>query len=111
MSAFMKSLTSTLLLAIVLLLASGNAHALLPTHECGYCHSLHGSDTGFVPRSDPVNIEVLCMGCHLTANGTTAAVPSAMSSHCTTSVSVTLHKPPRIEYSVTSTVTIMALRE
>lgn len=74
MSAFMKSLTSTLLLAIVLLLPSDNAHALLPTHECGYCHSLHGSDTGFVPRSDPVNIEVLCMGCHLTANGTTAAV-------------------------------------
>lgn len=74
MSAFMKSLASTILLALVLLLVSGNAHALLPTHECGYCHSLHGSDTGFVPRSDPVNIEVLCMGCHLTANGNTAAV-------------------------------------
>ena len=60
--------------AIAVFLLSVSASALLPTHECGFCHSLHGSDTGFVPRSDQVNLEVLCMGCHLTANGATDAV-------------------------------------
>jgi predicted CXXCH cytochrome family protein len=73
MNAFIRTVASSLLLTTALLF-SGSAQALLPTHECGYCHSLHGSDTGFVPRTDQINMEVLCMGCHLTANGATAAV-------------------------------------
>lgn len=71
--SFKKAVLSLVSTGAILLLSAG-AFALLPTHDCGFCHSLHGSDTGFVPRSDPVNLEVLCMGCHLTANGSTDAV-------------------------------------
>ena len=61
---------------IVILLSATGVNAVLPTHECTYCHSVHGSGNSapFVPLSDALNIEVLCMGCHLTANGATAAV-------------------------------------
>ena len=74
MNKLMKKLSSAVAAAIAFLFFSAGANALLPSHDCGFCHSLHGSDTGFVPRSDPVNLEVLCMGCHLTANGNTDPV-------------------------------------
>lgn len=73
MNGLTRCITASLAIA-TLALFSTDTPALLDKHECGFCHSLHGSDTGFVPRSDPVNLEVLCMGCHLTANGATAAV-------------------------------------
>lgn len=58
------------------LLASNDAEALLSTHQCTFCHSLHGnsSTSSFVPQNSPTNLEVLCLGCHLTANGATDAV-------------------------------------
>ncbi len=74
MNRSIKKVALYLTFMVAILLLSAGAFALLPTHDCGFCHSLHGSDTGFVPRSDPVNMEVLCMGCHLTANGATDAV-------------------------------------
>lgn len=57
-------------------LAPRDAEALLPTHQCAFCHSLHGSSSAssFVPLNSPTNLEVLCLGCHLTANGATDAV-------------------------------------
>jgi hypothetical protein len=73
MTGMFRSVVASLIVS-ALLLFSGGALALMSKHECGFCHSLHGADTGLVPRSDPVNLEVLCMGCHLTANGATAAV-------------------------------------
>ncbi len=74
MNGFIMKLSSAVIAAAAFLLFSAIANALLPTHDCGFCHSLHGSDTGFVPRSDQVSMEVLCLGCHLTANGNTDAV-------------------------------------
>lgn len=74
MSKLMKKVSSAVASAVAFLILSASAYALLPTHDCGFCHDLHGSDTGFVPRSDQVSMEVLCMGCHLTANGATDAV-------------------------------------
>jgi predicted CXXCH cytochrome family protein len=70
----MSKLISFSLIFAALLLFSGSSQALMAKHQCGFCHSLHGSATGLVPRSDQINMEVLCMGCHLTANGGTAAV-------------------------------------
>ena len=52
----------------------GQAEALLAKHECSFCHTLHGGTSSLVPLNSPTNIEVLCMSCHLTANGTTDAV-------------------------------------
>ena len=74
MTRLTRSVFSSLVATASLLLFFGTADALMGKHECGFCHSLHGADTGFVPRSDQINMEVLCMGCHLTANGATAAV-------------------------------------
>jgi len=74
MTQLTRSVFSGLVATASLLLFFGTADALMGKHECGFCHSLHGADTGFVPRSDQINMEVLCMGCHLTANGATAAV-------------------------------------
>lgn len=73
MTAFIRNAAAGTILLTALLFSTA-AQALLSTHECGYCHSLHGSDTGFVPRTDQVSMEVLCLGCHMTANGSTAAV-------------------------------------
>lgn len=73
MNGLIKFIAASLTVA-ALLLSPNISQALLEKHDCGFCHSLHGSDTGFVPRSDSINLEVLCMGCHLTANGSTAAV-------------------------------------
>lgn len=66
----------TLIMMTAGLLTSNEAEALLATHQCTFCHSLHGSSStsSFVPQNSPTNIEVLCLGCHLTANGATAAV-------------------------------------
>lgn len=74
MTRLNRSFFSGLAVMASLVLFISSAQALLPTHECGFCHSVHGVDTGFVPRSDQVNLEVLCLGCHLTANGSTDAV-------------------------------------
>lgn len=58
------------------MLTSNDAEALLPTHQCTFCHSLHGSSStsSLVPLNSPTNLEVLCLGCHLTANGATDPV-------------------------------------
>ena len=73
MTSMIRSISASLVFTTLLLFA-GSSQALLSKHECGFCHSLHGSETSFVPRSDSINLEVLCMGCHLTANGDTAPV-------------------------------------
>lgn len=74
MSRLFRSVLASLAATAALLLFSGSAQAVMPKHQCAFCHSVHGADTGFVPRSDQISAEVLCMGCHLTANGTTQAV-------------------------------------
>ena len=56
-----------LIAAAMALLASTPAEALLEKHDCTFCHSLHGGTSSFVPDNSPTNLEVLCLGCHLTA--------------------------------------------
>ena len=56
------------------MMVTDQAEALLANHECSFCHSLHGGTSALVPLNSPTNIEVLCMSCHLTANGATDAV-------------------------------------
>ena len=73
----MKSFRITIVTLTILfagMMVSDQAEALLAKHDCNFCHSLHGGTSSLVPLNSPTNIEVLCMSCHLTANGATDAV-------------------------------------
>ncbi len=47
------------------------ADALISGHECAYCHSVMGA-SGSTLLND-ISVEVLCMSCHVSAIGSTAA--------------------------------------
>lgn len=75
MNRILRKNVSAIVAAVAFLLLAASAYALLPTHNCTDCHNLHGSSGApLVPSRDSLNLEVLCLGCHLTANGATDPV-------------------------------------
>ena len=50
------------ILAAVVIWSPGGASALLPDHNCNFCHRIHGA-SGFVLLDNP-EIEALCLSCH-----------------------------------------------
>ncbi|MDT8444159.1 MAG: cytochrome c3 family protein [Desulfuromonadales bacterium] len=67
-------ITMVCLMTATFLMVGGinnKAHALLAQHDCSFCHISHGAP-GF-SLLNKTDVEVLCLSCHATANGSTDA--------------------------------------